>query len=371
MFELVAIGGKRPAGVVMANFASEQRFCDMHVVLDDGTLIPCHRILMAAASEFIRLALADPMANMTGGARVMLPKTEARVFSKVAKFVYTGAVSVDDLEELDEVLVLAHFALFDEVVRACEGCYVNFVRGLPRLAKTPALLVNRTVFADGFGLLMLRSVCIEEVYQHIGALSRDSELTRSLVTGLDVDGIVEFLGGDGLHGGERVVFDFAEAWLEAHPNSDEAARTKVFETVRFCYLPGADALEIAEKHPKVLKLMCHSYVAHLKDATTPRGGVAVDDYSAIRRGEKFMMTSNAEFFASELRKYNPCSMNMPAVKRLTGQPVVVSDDATVDRCPIVRVDGLERTCIVRVAAVAEETYMSFYVPMSCVRGRVD
>lgn len=358
----------------MAKLATDQTFCDMHVALDDGSLIPCHRIVLAAASEFFMLALSDPMANKEDGARLILPKTEARVFTKLAKFVYTGVVSIADLNELDEVLALAHFAMFAEVIRACEVCYVEFIRSMHRHDKSAALVVNRMIFADGFGLAKLRAVCIDEVYQHIGAISRDWELVHSFVTGLSVDGVVEFLSGDGLHGGERVVFDFAKGWLEAHPASDETVRAKVLETVRFCYLAHSDALELAEQGPLILKLMCRSYVDHLSDAPTPRGGIAADDYvNLVRRGDKLMITNNAVFLASETRKYGPCAVHLPVVKRLAGVQVVVADYPSsngVSQMPVVTVDGVERTPFIRVVAGAEElTHVPVYVPISCIHGR--
>jgi DNA-binding beta-propeller fold protein YncE len=90
------------------------QFCDVVLQCDDGLPIPCHRVILALASDFFRTMLLSRMVESKAGAVIKLPDEQGAVVELALAYMYTGQVEVDSgaaalmLAQLADKWVLPH-----------------------------------------------------------------------------------------------------------------------------------------------------------------------------------------------------------------------------------------------------------------------
>ena len=98
---------------------TDKEFSDIEIHCDDKVL-PCHRNFLAARSPVFKAMLQADMKEKQSK-KIVIEDFNPRTVAHMLKFMYTGYISVDDMEDLTiDLLRAADFYELDGLKEMCE-----------------------------------------------------------------------------------------------------------------------------------------------------------------------------------------------------------------------------------------------------------
>ena len=103
--------------VRLNKFRIDEEFCDLAVQIEDRTF-PCHRIVLASASEyFAKMLTGEFKERITGN--VKLDSISVQIFEEILSYMYSGIININD-RNCGELLVVSEYLGLDAVCKSCE-----------------------------------------------------------------------------------------------------------------------------------------------------------------------------------------------------------------------------------------------------------
>eukprot|EP00897_Mesotaenium_endlicherianum_P004572 jgi/Mesen1/4142/ME000218S03252 len=196
------------------------------VVAVEGRRFECHRMILAARSEYFKALLARTRAfeegGWAGGATSCRPVAvrdiSAGTFGKLLEFIYTDSVSSVELEQAEEVFEAASRYLVFSLKRAAADAL------LPQLeAATPSDICYWLLLAEKYEVWKLREHCLDAIALNFETFAASPDFWRLLqaLPGASGDDSARTSaprapGGESTAAGAsaNVIDDLREKWLE-------------------------------------------------------------------------------------------------------------------------------------------------------------
>ena len=119
-----------------------------------------HRIILSARCEYFRALLFGGMREATNSEKIELHDTSAKTFEYLLKYIYTGMMSLRQMEERDilDMLVLANrYSLL-----ALESAITGYLKDIITIENVPDIFDVSSVF----GIIDLENSCLSYMDQH-------------------------------------------------------------------------------------------------------------------------------------------------------------------------------------------------------------
>ncbi len=100
-----------------ADMRSKSMLTDLVISANDGAEMPCHKVIVAAMSGYIKKIVCSDMVECAKNS-VKLPQFSALILALLIEYIYLGQM-VFDVSQLMDILSAAHFLQIEEVVERC------------------------------------------------------------------------------------------------------------------------------------------------------------------------------------------------------------------------------------------------------------
>jgi len=201
-----------------------QSLCDVTLRVD-GQDFSAHRVVLAAASDFLRVLLVGGWKESKEDV-VQLQGIDGQAFGSILRFLYSGELAAKGVEELLNILVASEHIGIHAVRDLC-------VQRLEQLLDLPNAL-QMWVFAQQVGCIELEAVASEVVW---GQFSQVAATSRDFLE-LDANQLGELLASDQLAVDcEEEVHCALLQWVRHAPATRSAKLPELLRNIRFPLLP--------------------------------------------------------------------------------------------------------------------------------------
>lgn len=188
--------------------------CDVKFKVE-GTIIPAHRVILGARSEYFRALLYNGMKE-TKDTEIELVDTPFAAFDLLFKYIYTGKMSLSLLRQelVLDVLGLAHKYGFSELEQS--------------ISEYLKAMLNVSNVCDVYGTAYLYSLtplcdfCLNFADRHASEVIATEGFLQ-----LPANAVVEMIQRDSLCAPEIEIFNAVRNWISLHPKMDEEAESIV------------------------------------------------------------------------------------------------------------------------------------------------
>lgn len=188
---------------------------DVTFVLDDGTEIASHRLILAIRSSFFRAMLFNGFQE-SHQPKVSLHDTNSTAFRAILEYMYTSKIEFSnvDLDILLEYLSLAHRYDLSQLITAISEYFKEILKN-----DNLCSIFNAAYF---FQLTDLIDFCMQYSDKHADQLLEDPSFCK--LTG---DSLKELLIRDSFCVSELKIFNAVRTWYKANPTMGDSLRTLI------------------------------------------------------------------------------------------------------------------------------------------------
>ncbi|KAG8434214.1 hypothetical protein GDO86_012548 [Hymenochirus boettgeri] len=215
---------------------AEQKFFDM-TVSAGGQDFPCHRTVLAAASNYFRAMFAGRLRESQAD-RVELHDVAGSILSLLLDFCYTGRVTVT-LDNVEPLLQAADLFQFPSVKDAC-CAYLE-----QQLDVSNCLEIQD--FAEAYACQGLAKSTKRFILAHISQLAQAREVER-----FSFKRMLEYISDDRLCvDKEEAAFQILMQWIKADPKHRQYRWSELFQCIRLPFIRRFYLLAYVESDPLV------------------------------------------------------------------------------------------------------------------------
>ncbi|GAB1606264.1 BTB/POZ domain-containing protein 9-like [Argonauta hians] len=228
-----------PSGIVdhvnslsenIGDLIKKPEFCDI-VLCVEGINFKCHKVILAARSEYFRALLYGGMLeSQPGTKKIELQNTSAVAFYDLCKYMYTGRINLVETKEenLLDILGLAHQYGFVEL----EGAISDYLKATLNIQNV-CLIYD---LANMYSLTSLSYVCKEFIDRNALEI-----LSTPSFCSLSESSVKELLSRDSFCAQEIKIFHAVCKWCDSNPSVDRAT---VLQAVRLPLISIKDLFEV-------------------------------------------------------------------------------------------------------------------------------
>ncbi|XP_038618140.1 kelch repeat and BTB domain-containing protein 3 isoform X2 [Tachyglossus aculeatus] len=220
---------------VLQSFRDQDIFYDFKIIVKDE-IIPCHRCVLAACSDFFRAMFQVNMKERDGGS-VTISNLSPKAVKAFVDYAYTGNTEITD-DNVEMFFQLSSFLQISLLSKACSDFLIKSID----LANCLQLLA----LADSYGSSLLFEQTLAFARQHFSSLLESSDFLE-----MNLGVLQKFLEADELNvPDEEAVLKAVLYWTKHRLESRQKHLPQLIEKVRLYQLP-EEALEgylLAEDH---------------------------------------------------------------------------------------------------------------------------
>ncbi|XP_029650042.1 BTB/POZ domain-containing protein 9 [Octopus sinensis] len=228
-----------PSGIVdhvnslsenLADLIEKSEFSDI-VLCVEGVNFKCHKVILAARSDYFRALLYGGMLeSQPGTKKIELQNTSAKAFDALRKYMYSGRINLVEAKEenLLDILGLAHQYGFVEL----ESSISDYLKATLNIQNV-CLIYD---LANMYSLISLSQVCKEFIDRNALEI-----LCSTSFCSLSESSVKELLSRDSFCAQEIKIFHAICKWCECNPGVDRAS---VLEAVRLPLISIKDLFEV-------------------------------------------------------------------------------------------------------------------------------
>uniref|UniRef100_A0A8C4SIK2 Kelch-like family member 7 n=1 Tax=Erpetoichthys calabaricus TaxID=27687 RepID=A0A8C4SIK2_ERPCA len=239
---------------VMNNLRKQKTLCDVILVVSER-MIPAHRIVLAAASQFFNLMFTSNMLE-SKAYEVELKDAEPDIIELLVEFAYTARISVNS-NNVQSLLDAANQYQIEPVKKMC----VDFLK--EQVDASNCLGIS--VLAECLDCPELKATADDFIYQHFTEVYKTDEFLQ-----LDVKRVTQLLNQDTLTvRAEDQVYDAAVRWLKYDEPNRQQYMVDILAKVRFPLVSKnflsktVQAEPLIQDNPECLKMVISGMRYHL------------------------------------------------------------------------------------------------------------
>ncbi|BFZ07199.1 hypothetical protein BsWGS_10238 [Bradybaena similaris] len=216
--------------VDLAKLSETHDYADINFVVG-GKSFPCHKVILAARSEYFRALLYGRMKeSQPGTTEIELKDTPTFAFSAFLKYIYTGRINLKDYQEEDllDILSLSHRFIFMEL----ESSVSDYLKSIVSIHNVCPIFD----LANIYNLTSLCNVCEDYMDTHTQeVLNSESFLFLSQISARDV------ISRDSFCASEMDIFKAVNKWAVYNKDQDpvpilEAVRLHLMQLHELVYV---------------------------------------------------------------------------------------------------------------------------------------
>ncbi|XP_072035454.1 kelch-like protein 38 [Amphiura filiformis] len=219
-----------------------QTFCDITIKVED-TSFPAHKAVLAACSEFFTTMFMSDFQESHAAEVTVTGTPDA--FQVLLDFAYSGQLELT-MKTVIDVLEMAHYIQFDDVVDSCKFFLKREMRALRVDIK---VIVRILSIADTLSLTQLVKSC----KQNLANSFRKLEPSEDFLEYVTAELMEAFLESSDLTD-EKGIFDMAVAWLRHHWEDRKQYAASFFQKIRLGVVPTSHLSKVVFKHPDLYSI---------------------------------------------------------------------------------------------------------------------
>ncbi|XP_066283327.1 kelch repeat and BTB domain-containing protein 8-like [Branchiostoma lanceolatum] len=278
------------------------------VVLEvEGRQLPCHRLVLSAASPYFRAMFTSGMAE-SRQKTVVLQGLDASMFGEILSYIYSGTLHVS-LDKVQPLYQAADLLQLDYVRDTCSSYMAMNVERFN--------CVDLYKFADVFSVDVVRNRCLQCIYMHFIKVSSSEEFCS-----LSVNQLTEIISHDELDVTEETtVWEAVVRWVQ-HSREDRLHHLpSILPHIRFNLMTSDDTAAILE-HPLVMENSGNSELRTLVMRETSnqkrRFGMDAEEMAIMfRSAGPSTNTREMLCFNPREQKYTKYSYSVPRIIKAT------------------------------------------------------
>ncbi|ELU18016.1 hypothetical protein CAPTEDRAFT_111094 [Capitella teleta] len=193
---------------------------DISLKLPDETTIPCHKLVLKAASPFFETMLQSGMKESTQQV-VQLDFSDAVTIKMIIDYFYSGEIDIN-ADNVQDLVAASEFLCLDDLKEHL-GAFMT-----EQIHATNCIEFYR--YARKFSLGKLIPHCLEHILDNFGqAFGSSNKFTE-----LSEEELINVVSDDRLEAkNENIVFHYVVLWVNADRNHRKEAFTRIAHFIRF------------------------------------------------------------------------------------------------------------------------------------------
>ncbi|XP_029458298.1 kelch repeat and BTB domain-containing protein 3 [Rhinatrema bivittatum] len=223
---------------VLQNFRDQNMFFDFNIIVKDE-IIPCHRCVLAACSDFFRAMFEVNMKERDDGS-VTISNLSPKAVKAFLDYAYTGKTEITD----DNVEMLFQLSSFLQVSLLSKACSDFLIKSIDLINCLQLLSIS-----ESYGSACLFHHALEFAQQHFSLLLQSSDFLD-----LNVGVLEKCVDADELNvSEEELVLKAVLSWTKTNLETRQRYLPRLIKKVRLHQLPEATLQDFLQTENQLLK----------------------------------------------------------------------------------------------------------------------